>query len=292
MGSALCDAWLAIDPAHRVVIQTRYPERYDQGIASESKVKRYVYSIDQLESSVVLDGVVNLAGLPIAEKRWTTSYKQALEKSRVELTEKLILGLQRRQCRLNYFISASAIGYYGVESESSLDESCPQGKGFAAELCRAWEQQADAAESITSRLVKLRLGVVIGRAGALKKLLPLYKLGLGGPIGKGKQWFSWVHIEDAVSCIVSSIVDQRYSGTYNLTAPNPVTQKVFAKTLGEVLKRPAFFPTPGLMLKMVFGQMAEELLLSGQRVMPVRLMAQDFEFRYPELSGALRKTLN
>lgn len=233
--------------------------------------------------------VVNLAGAPIADKRWSAARKRVLLASRVELTQALVAKIAESGHWPSVFISASAIGYYGT-GERTCDESSAPGTGFAAELCRAWEAAAAPVASHT-RLVTLRLGVVLGDGGALKKLLPMYRCGLGGPIAGGQQWFSWIYHDDLLNLIAACLEDPRYCGVYNATSPQPVRQQDFAKALATVLHVPSFLSTPGWGLRMLLGQMAEELLIRGQRVLPARLSAEQFAFQCPDLSSALDAAL-
>lgn len=234
------------------------------------------------------DVLINLAGAPIADRRWTSRRKQALRASREGTTTALVAALAKLQTRPVLFLSASAVGYYGPRGDESLTEESPSGTGFLASLCREWEGAARAAERLGIRVTLLRIGVVLGKGGgALAKMLPAFRLGLGGPLGTGTQWMSWIHIDDVVELMVF-LMNQAVSGAVNATAPHPVTNRTFAQALGRALGKPARLPTPRLALKLLVGQMAEELLLTGQRVLPARAQAMGFHFRYPDLDEALR----
>jgi uncharacterized protein (TIGR01777 family) len=189
-------------------------------------------------------------------------------------------------------VNASAVGYYGLRGDETLDEQATSGSGFLAEVVRKWEELAREAEGV-ARVVILRFGVVLARGGgALGKMLLPFKLGLGGPIGSGAQWMSWIDRDDVVRMVLWAIDRQSAAGIYNVTAPGPVRNREFTRELGAALHRPAFMPAPAFALRIIFGQMADEMLLGGQRVMPVRAMAEGFTFEYPTLAASFRHALN
>lgn len=246
---------------------------------------------DLAKSLEQCDVVINLAGAPIAESRWTPAVKDTLRKSREGTTTAIVATLAKLNARPVLLMNASAVGYYGPRGEEELTEEAPSGDGFLASLCREWEGAARAAERLGVRVVIPRIGMVLGRdGGALPRMLPVYRLGLGGPLGRGTQWVSWIHLDDLVELLMF-LMTNAASGPVNATAPHPVTNAEFARTLGQVLGRPAFLPTPGFAMKLVFGEMAEELLLTGQRVIPHRAQSLGFHFRFPFLSGALHDIL-
>jgi len=284
IGGALVRAWLCRSAQHHAIIQTR------QVNASGDGRVRFVSRYDQIELDAV-DALVNLAGAPIADARWTQGRKKAIENSRIRLTAELANQGAAAKIKPRVVISGSAIGYCGYDNPE-VDESAPKGAGYAADLCARWEQSAAEFEQY-SRTVIARIGVVLGSGGGvLNKLLPLYRFGLGGPIGSGQQWFSWVHLEDLVSAVLMFIDNASMSGVYNLTSPGSVRQKDFARTLAGAVHRPAVLPTPALAMKLIFGQMAQELLIGGQKVLPARLLDAGFDFQYPELVSALEDLLN
>lgn len=290
IGAKLCEQWLARSPAHHVYVQTRTPEKYialhQKGSGGNDRV-HYVSSPKEIENAEI-NALANLAGAGIADKRWSQKRKAELKASRIDLTEKLSHDFKTFMPRV--VVSASAIGYYGI-GDQTFDESASAGQGFAAEICKEWEEAAQKLKSENTRLCVMRLGVVLGHGGALNKLLPLFRLGMGGPIGDGNQWFSWVHIDDVIKAILFAIDSESCEGRFNLTAPKPERQKDFATTLGAALHRPAFIPTPALALKLIFGQMAQELLIGGQKVIPQVLLNKGFEFDYPNIELALKNIL-
>jgi uncharacterized protein (TIGR01777 family) len=232
------------------------------------------------------DGVVNLVGEPIAERRWTPEHLQRLRDSRVRSTELLVAAIQALPTPPSVLVSGSAVGYYGTSTEARFDESSPVGADFLGQLCRDWEAAATAVPP-GCRLVILRLGIVLGPdGGALGKMLPVFRAGFGGPVGSGRQWMSWIHRHDLCRLIATALEDSSYSGTYNAVAPEPATMGAFASALGRSLGRPSLLPVPGAILHLLLGDGAR-VVLDGQRVFPERLLGQGFSFRYPELSAAL-----
>ena len=236
-----------------------------------------------------VDAVVHLAG-EIVAGRWTAKKKQRIEDSRVIGTRNLVKSFEATS-RPKVLVSSSAIGYYGDRGDTELDEGSRSRHDFLSDVCQAWEKEANRAEEPSTRVVIVRTGIVLGPGGgALKAMLPPFKMGVGGPMGSGKQWWSWIHRDDLVGIMQFAIENPDTHGVYNGTAPNSVRQKEFAKVLGKVLRRPAFMPTPGIALKLLLGGFSTELL-SSKRVLPQRLLEQGFEFRYPELEDALREAL-
>lgn len=238
------------------------------------------------------DTVINLAGENVGEGRWTESRKQRILASRVDATHALVEAMQSNLAKSRTFISGSAAGYYGLLGDEIVDESSPRGSGFLAEVTEKWEATAREASPF-SRLVILRFGVVLDRSGgALKKMLLPFKLGIGGPIGSGKQWMSWVDREDALRAIEWAIENESARGVYNVTAPNPVRSRDFAHALGRALHRPTILPTPALPLRLAFGQMADEALLGGQRAVPAHLAGEGFAFEYPTIETSLARNFS
>lgn len=237
-----------------------------------------------------VDAVVHLAGEPIAQ-RWNEEVKAKIRESRVTGTRHLVQALSTVRQRPAVLVCGSAIGYYGSRGEEVLTESSAPGSGFMADVCVAWEKEADLAESLGIRLVKLRTGVVLGaNGGALAKMLPPFKAGMGGKMGHGDQWMSWVHMDDLVG-IVQHAIDNPVRGPVNGTSPNPVTNADFTKALGHAISRPAVVPMPAFTLKFMFGEMSE-VMLASQRVLPKAAEAGGYTFRYPKLEMAFENILS
>jgi uncharacterized protein (TIGR01777 family) len=242
--------------------------------------------------SVALDGadaVVNLAGESIADRRWTPERKAQLRDSRIVPTRSLVAALQSVGAPPRVFISGSATGYYGVSGAEPKTETDPPGTDFLARLCTDWEAEGRRAESPSTRVVLLRTGVVLERTGgALPKMLTPFRWFVGGPVGSGRQYMSWIHRIDWIELVRWVLETPAASGPLNATAPSPVTNRQFARALGRALHRPSLLPVPGVALKLLLGEMAEPLLLTGQRVIPARAQALGFHFRYPEIDRAFR----
>ena len=236
-----------------------------------------------------LDAIVHLAGESIGEGRWTKSRKAALRESRIDSTRLLVSQLEQ-MANPPALIAASAVGIYGSRGDEVLDEASKAGGGFLAELTRDWEAEVVRAEQAGARTVVLRLGVVLAPGGALGRMALPFKFGLGGRLGAGRQWFSWVALDDAVAVILRALTTDM-SGMYNVTAPTPVTNRELTSALASVLRRPALFAVPAFALRGLLGGAADDLLLASQRVVPKRLQETGFAFRYPEISGALNAAL-
>jgi uncharacterized protein len=237
------------------------------------------------------DAIVHLAGEPVAQ-RWSAKVKRAIRDSRVRGTANLLEGVALARSRPALLLSSSATGYYGAHGEEPLDEDAPPGGDFLARVCVDWEAAATtSARALGMRAVQLRTGVVLDRAGgALAKMLTPFRLGLGGPVAGGHQYMSWIHVQDIVGMVLAALADERWSGPVNATAPEPVPNRVFAKTLGRVLGRPSLLPVPGLALKALYGEMAE-IVTTGARVMPAKSLVLGYEFAHPRLEPALRQAL-
>jgi len=235
------------------------------------------------------DALVNLAGASIAQ-RWTTSHKAALWESRVPLTRRLVQAVRLTEGGPRTLINGSAVGFYGPHGDESLTEEAPHGSDFLASLADAWEREALAA-SPAARVVLLRTGIVLDRSGgALPQMARPIRWFVGGPIGSGRQYLSWIHREDWVSMVVWALTNDVVTGALNVTAPTPVTNLEFTRTLGAVLRRPTLLPAPGFALRAVLGEMAD-MILTGQRVVPAKARGLGFEFQYPALEAALRDLL-
>ncbi len=241
-----------------------------------------------------------MAGEPIAQ-RWSAQAKRAIRESRVQGTRNLIEGLRALDCaaegappgpRPRVLVSSSAIGYYGPHGEEPLDEEAPAGRDFLARICTAWEAEAQSAAELGMRVVQVRTGVVLDASGgALAKMLPPFRLGIGGPVAGGKQFISWIHREDLVEMISAALHSDAWHGPINATSPTPATNGEFAKALGRALHRPALLPVPAFALRALYGEMAGEIVTSGARVLPAKPLMLGYRFRHPELEQALNSAL-
>ena len=262
---------------------------------AQSTVRQLFWDPPQLgDWAKEIDGayaVINLAGEPIAEKKWTNAQKAALRNSRIDTTKALVGAIGQCKNKPKVFVNASAVGYYGPRDNSLLDEGSDPGAGFLAELCQAWEKEVVQAEVFGVRTVRVRTGIVLSRqGGALAKMLPPFRMFIGGPLGSGTQIMSWIHLEDEVNAILKALEDPTIRGAVNLTAPGAVTMNEFAKTMGRVLNKPSFFRVPPIALKVLLGEMSD-MLLTGQNVYPKKLLDAGFKFKYPSLEPALKDLL-
>jgi uncharacterized protein (TIGR01777 family) len=236
------------------------------------------------------EGVVNLAGEPIAEKRWTAAHLKVLHSSRIDTTRHLVAAINASATPPKVLVSASAVGFYGTSETGSFNEDSPAGTDVLGKLCAQWEAAAEQVNAST-RLVITRIGIVLAAdGGALGKMLPIFRAGFGGPIGSGQQWMSWIARADLCGLIATALTDSSLQGTYNATAPAPVSMRDFCSELGRALRRPSLLPVPGAVLKLLLGDGAE-VVLQGQQVLPQRLEAQQFAFQAPQLDQALELSL-
>lgn len=287
IGRHLCKALLA--EGHELTVFSRNPG------SVPAKCGAGVYAMAALtewQPDKVFDAVINLAGEPIVDARWTEQRKQVLWASRVTLTEELVSRIAAAERKPAVLLSGSAVGYYGGRGDAMLDETSEAGADFPAQLCVAWESAATVAENLGVRVCLLRTGLILSRdGGLLGRMLPPFKLGLGVRVGDGRQWMSWVHIEDYVAMVLRLLRDGQMRGPYNMTAPSPVTNAEFTAVLAAVLRRPAPFVAPAALLRLSMGESAS-LLLEGQRVLPIRLTAAGIQFKFPELRDALDDLLS
>ncbi len=282
IGRSLCQRWLA--EGHELYVWSRSPEKV-KGLCGEA-----VHAVGELSEldDVKLDAIINLAGAPIADRPWTEARRKLLRDSRIDLTDKLVHWLTGLEHKPEVLISGSAVGWYGDGGEQVLTESSPvQTVDFATQLCADWEAAALAAEPLGIRVVLIRTGLVLtGKGGFLSRLMPLFRLGLGGKQGSGQQWMPWVHLDDEVGLIDHVLHQREAQGPYNACAPEPVRNQDFAKALGKQVNRPAIMPVPGFVLKLMLGEMAG-LLLGGQNIRPERTQEIGYEFKYRDLESAL-----
>jgi len=279
LGQALCPRLQA--SGHEVVILTRQSRpRLPKG-ATRSATR-----LDDLEADQ-FDTVINLAGEPIGDGRWTESRKKLLLDSRVATTASVVEWMRRAKRPQQALLSASAVGYYGEQGDRPTTEDTPPTPGFTHDLCAAWEREAAKAAEFGVRVCVMRIGVVLDRdGGALAKMLPAFRMGVGGRLGSGQHYFPWIHREDMVGICQWLLENPKASGAYNAAAPQPVTNADFTRALGRALGRPTVLPMPGAALKLLFGEMSE-LLLASDRMLPKRLLDEGFRFRYPDIGGAL-----
>ncbi len=286
IGRALCRRWLA--EGHRLWVWSRTPDRVARLCGAEVQG---VGSLEQLDR-VPLDAVINLAGAPIADRPWTKSRKALLWDSRVKLTEQLVDWLGKREQKPAVLISGSAVGWYGDGGEHRLTEADqPVTADFASQLCSAWEERAMEASVLGIRVALVRTGLVLARDGGfLKRLLPAFRLGLGGRLGSGRQWMPWIHIEDQIGLIDFVLRQPTAEGPYNACAPAPVRNADFTRSLGRCLHQPTCLPVPAVVLKATLGELAG-LLLGGQHALPKKLQDEGYRFRFAELDQALADLL-
>ncbi len=290
IGSALCDALLA--RGDTVVGLSRDPQRA-RGTNPSVVWHAWEPTLERPPAAAFenVDGAINLEGEKI-NQRWTDDAKRRIMESRRTGTRNLIAALAGLEKKPKVLVNQSAIGFYGDRGDAMVDESAASGEGYDAEVVREWEAAASEAEGIGVRLAIVRTGHVLdSRGGLLGELLPPFKLGVGGPIAGGRQYVSWIHIDDEVGILLWALDNEQVSGTVNSTAPNPVTNREFSHAIGRALGRPASVPVPGFVLDLKFGGEFGRVLRGGQRVMPRRALDLGYEFRYPEIDGALKNLL-
>jgi hypothetical protein len=276
---------------HQPLILTR---NRDAALKAFPKVEAVAYTPTESgswqEAIAGCDGVVHLAGEPIAESRWTPKQKQEILTSRQLSTRKIVEAIAKANPKPSVLVNASAIGYYGTSETASFDETSPSSNDFLAEVCQAWEAEAQKVKEAGVRLVILRLGIVLGDGGALAKMIPPFKLFAGGPLGTGKQWFSWIHRDDLVNLILEALTRKDIEGVLNATAPNPVRMSEFCQVLGKTLNRPSWLPVPSFVPEALLGEGAK-VVLEGQQVLPKRTTSYGFDYQYPTLEQALAEIL-
>jgi len=282
IGQKLCH--FLLDKNHQLTVLSRTPKTV--AFICGERVKS-IRNIKQLSSSDSFDAIINLAGEGIADSRWSKARKQLLLDSRINTTKQLISYIEMVNIKPKVLISGSAIGYYGNRKSTLLTEESLPHEEFSHHLCALWESTAFEANKFGIRTCIIRTGLVIGRDGGfVKRMLPLFKLGLGGPMGNGKQWMSWVHCSDLIAIIDTLLQSDTLHGIFNASSPEPVTNREFSKTLGQVLNRPVFLAVPAFVFKILLGEMST-LLLGGQRVLPERLEEAGFVFKFNSLKQAL-----
>jgi uncharacterized protein len=289
IGRRLCQSLL--DEGHTVIGLSRTPEKARGVPVTEMRRWDAMSGPPDRATLAGSDAVIHLAGEPIAARRWSDEQKRRIRDSRTVSTRHLVDGLRAMEQKPAAFISGSAIGFYGDRGDEPLDEQSPAGTGFMAEVCKAWEHEAEQAARDRIRVVVVRIGVVLSReGGALEKMMAPFKLALGGRLGNGRQWFPWIHIEDILGIFRFALADARVSGPVNGTAPTPVTNAEFTRQFARALRRPVFMPVPEFGLRAVMGEMAD-VLLGSQRVLPRALLAAGYRFRFETVAEALADLL-
>ncbi len=290
IGSGLCT--MAAEKGHDVVALSREPDTAAALLPHVKRVEVWRPDTELVPSSALSDinAVVHLAGETIGE-RWNPEKKRRIRESRTESTNRLVESLSKVETKPEVLVCASAIGYYGDSGEEEFTEDSPPGNDFLAEVCQDWESEARNAEAMGVRVVRIRLGHVFGKdGGLLGKMLPPFYMGLGGRLGSGTQWMSWIHIDDVAGIILYAIENQNINGALNATAPLPVRNIEFTKTLGRIIRRPTLFPVPTFALKLRYGEFTDFMLMS-QRVLPEKTLSMGYEFRYADIESALRASL-
>lgn len=282
-----------LDAGHEVILLTRWPTTVDLGSSDLLQIEGWDGQTlsawtRQLDGA---DAVINLAGEPIAAKRWTRAQKARIKESRINTTKNIVDAIGTAEERPTVLINASAVGYYGNVEKGEVTEEHPPGSGFLAETCVHWESETQNAVYLGLRVVRLRMGVVLGEGGgALQKMILPFNIFMGGPLGSGKQWFPWVHRDDVVGVILYALENAHLHGPLNVTAPEPVTMKQFCQRLGQVMHRPSWASVPAFVLRLFLGEMSE-MLLTGQKAVPKKLKEAGYSFKYPKLAEALKSIL-
>jgi len=286
IGSALTRS--LTEQGYEVTVLSRNPDSVEKICGPGIKA---LNNLNQLKPEDTFQAIINLAGAPIFDARWSDARKQIIRDSRIGLTRQLVASMARMAVKPELLISGSAIGYYGDQGDTVLTEQSATHKDFSEQLCTDWENEAKKAEQLGVRVCLIRTGLVLAEGGGLlKRMLLPFRLGLGGRLGDGQQWMSWIHRQDWIAIARLMITDSSMQGAYNATAPNPVTNSEFARILAHCLNRPALLPVPAWLLKILLGEMSG-LVLGSQRVIPERLLALGFKFQYTDLSSALNQVL-
>ncbi|MDD3654627.1 MAG: TIGR01777 family oxidoreductase [Desulfotomaculaceae bacterium] len=289
IGKNLCSELLSA--GYKACIVSRNPKKA-KSLASGAEVVEWNSSAGSLPVEL-LEGVsliINLAGESIGNRRWTRSVKEEILYSRVRTTQAIVNAIKQKRDAPKVLINASAIGFYGPRGNEEITESTPAGRDFLAKVCRVWEEEAFKAHTVGIRVVAVRIGVVIGGEGAIARMKTPFRFYIGGPLGTGAQWISWIHIKDLTRLIRFVAENENINGPVNATAPEPVRMKELCKVLGQVMERPSWLPVPDFLLKVVLGEMSD-MLLNSQRVLPKKILKEGFEFWYPAPEAALRDVI-
>ena len=285
-----------ISQGHKLVVLSRSVQRAQKVFPATAfknlEIVGYTSTVsgDWQNKINACDAVVNLAGEPIAEGRWTPERKEIILNSRKLGTQKIVEAIGNADSKPRVLVNASAVGYYGTSQTATFDETSSAGNDFLAQVTTEWESEAGKVKDLGVRLVVLRFGIVLGMGGALGKMITPFKLFAGGPLGDGQQWFSWIHVDDVVGLILQALNNSQMEGIYNATAPEPVRMSQFCDTMGKVMNRPSWLPVPGFALEALLGE-AATVVLQGQQVLPKRTLESGFEYKYPKLQPALEGIL-
>jgi uncharacterized protein (TIGR01777 family) len=278
------------DRGDEVTVLSRNPDRAGEALGVDAAAWDPMAAPAPVEALEGRDGVVHLAGELVAQ-RWNDEVKRKIRESREIGTRNLVEGLRAASARPGVLASASGIDYYGPRGDEEVTEDDPPADDFLAQVCVVWEGEAQRAEELGVRVVRLRTGVVLSReGGALAKMLPPFRLGAGGPVAGGRQWMPWIHLEDVTGMYLAALEDERWSGPFNADTPTPVTNRDFSRALGRALHRPAFAPVPALALRILYGDMAE-IVTTGRRAIPKRALELGYAYEHPDLDEALRSAL-
>jgi len=270
-----------IHAGHRPIVLTRQTLPANEGVT-------FLHSLDELPDTAEIDAIVNLAGASLAEKRWNAQYKRIIVDSRLSTTADVVALCRRLHRKPSVLLSGSAIGYYGARQEEEVDERADRGTGFAAQLCSDWESEASNVETLGIRLCLMRLGVVLDKdGGAFEEMVRPFHFGVANWIGSGDQYLSWIHRDDVVGAILFMLEEQSLQGVFNVTAPHPVTSKGFCRILQLHMRTWLTLAMPASVMRILVGEMADELLINGQRVVPNKLLSSGYVFHYPELETAV-----
>lgn len=281
-----------LEAGHEPVVLTRNIPKAVLTLGSKCRYFQWrdMNELPPLEAFDGVEGVINLLGENISDQKWGIKQKKQIYNTRIDGTAHLVAAIAQLEKKPSTFVSASAVGIYGDRGDEELNESAAPASDFLAHVCKDWEREANRAAEHGLRVVIIRVGVVLGRGGgALAKMLPVFKLGLGGKLGSGKQYMSWIHVEDIAAMFVEAVSDVTLKGVYNGTAPYPATNAEFTEALGKVLKRPTLAPAPKFALQLALGEMSD-VVLKGQKVLPVKFKEKNFRYRYPTLEKTLKET--
>ena len=284
-----------IGSGHDVVALTRNQKKAQLVLGDKATILEWdgTTSSGWASATENADAIINLAGANLSSRYWTTSYKKELWDSRINAGRAIVQAIMRAKVKPKILIQASAVGYYGSRKEETIDEQSDKGRGFLANLVQAWEASTEAAEAQGARRVVIRSGVILGRGSIITSLLRIpFKLYGGGYPGNGKQWLSWIHIDDQIRIIRYSIENSNIKGIINLASPEPVKMKEFCRVYGKVLRRPVWVRVPAFVLRLALGDMARETILVSQKIFPKRLLEAGYQFKYPNLEPALADSLN